>query len=170
MKLDKGLIITFLLSIIGGGMIGLDWFFPPGSGAESVDFSRFARVDQVTVDEGQLLLDLEETAEDEIETNPVLVVQFVVMDGETGALVEAEIDIGYGEIVGDGVLLDAAEYERHCDGHTCELLFTRVDPGHAYFLQVTAEGYEPWHQRLTWFAKRSTQMDIPIKLTRAVSA
>ena len=161
----RSLLTTFLIGVMGGGLVWFAFMQPEERDVATLDLSQFAGVHTIQQSDEQFVLKLVESETPEFEENPMLFVQLVVTDAETGQLVDAEIRVGYAAVVGEVIVLDEQGYEQKCAGHTCEFLFAHVEPDHAYFLLVTAEGYEPWPQRLVWDARWSVKMGIPVKLT-----
>ena len=160
----RTLLTTFLIGVMGGGIVWFAFLQPEERDTATLDLSQFAGVHTIQQSDEQLVLRLVESETPEFEEDPMLFVQLVVTDAVTGQLVDAEIRVGYAAVVGEVIVLDEEVYEQRCAGHTCEFLFAHVAPGHAYFLLVTAEGYEPWPQRFVWDAQWSVKVGIPVKL------
>ncbi len=142
--------ISFLIGILLAVLAGTVWLRPvqPPAGEE------------VT------LLTLRDDRPDLAEESPILTVQIEVTDQVTGEAIEAVTAVGYATVAeGEKRLPDEAYTGRYVGAMT-QFGLTGVESGHAYYLLVTAEGYEPWAKQLTWQANRSVTLEIPVQLQK----
>ncbi len=166
------LVVGCWLLVVGALLLGCS------SEADSERQDTFISFDMVDAETGedddlilqsgeQIRLELDETAPEDVEENPLLTITLFLQDEATGKPVMGDVFL-YQKLPHESLDVVAMLPMIPCEGvHVCFLQdIPPLADGHVWLIQVRAEGYQDWALEMNFNSKSSRTMELPVKLKR----